>query len=104
MKLPRRLSSEFTGRANLWEISIRGNQMIIHKYIRFDTGFVLWPMDVKIRHSDVRKLSDSIPISAGFVGFGKNGKPLCDGISDSLNLKSLPEDSGLLAEQLGLPV
>lgn len=72
-----------------------------HKYVRDRyLGFILWPTTDTIIHADIGRMSRN-PISAGFVRF-EEGKPTCFGLSLSLGIDSHPEDSGLLAEQLGL--
>ena len=77
------------------------------KYVRFDFGFALIPdcgdIPAHIQLSDLftRRYEKSLPISAGFVRI-KEGKLQCYGRSGSMGLDSKPEDSDLLAEQLGV--
>jgi hypothetical protein len=78
-----------------------------HKYVNFeDVGFVVWRRTHDLWHSHVGKFvqsrcGDNI-ISAGFVGFGDNGVPVCYGMSESLDVVSQPGDSEALAKQLGI--
>jgi len=64
------------------------------KYIRTEGGFILF--SEPMMHSEVRPTAKII--SAGF--YSTSGGVQCFGESISLNLKSLPEDSELLAIQL----
>jgi len=78
------------------------------KYIRHSTqGFILW-QDLSSARLTHRSMSDFVNqrhpgriLSAGFVFFS-DGIPNCCGFSQSLNKESLPEDSELLAQQLGI--
>jgi len=74
-----------------------------HKYIRHsEVGFILWPAGHNLHHDQVASLFDSGRIiSAGFVSI-IDGGVFCFGSSDTLEIKSLEEDSMKLAEQLGL--
>lgn len=79
-----------------------------HKYVRHsEAGFVVWPrIESDLYHSHVgsmlsRSLRGGCLMSAGFVRF-EGGKAVCYGRSESLDMDSLPEDSELLAAQLGL--
>lgn len=77
------------------------------KYIRHSIqGFILWPRTLAddVWHSQMakfvtRECDGGEIISAGSVRF-RNGKPECYGMSGSLNIRSLKEDSDLLAKQL----
>lgn len=73
------------------------------KYVRSEEeGFLLSPQGLEsIAHARVARLFRSPIVSAGFVRFS-NWKPRCYGQSESLRIGSLPEDSDLLAEQLGI--
>ena len=74
------------------------------KYIRYEKyGFALIPdLGDDPSHARLSKLfGEASVFSAGFVKF-KNGKPECHGRSGSLGKSSKPEDSELLAKQLGL--
>lgn len=79
------------------------------KYIRHEKqGFILWPRvggdPVWHRHMArfvVGKCDGGEILSAGSVRF-VDGKPECYGMSESLKLRSKPEDSELLAQQLGI--
>lgn len=72
-----------------------------HKYIRCkEFGFIIWPASFDAYHSHIGRFVAN-PISAGFVSF-INERPNCYGRSESMNVDSLPEDSDLLARQLGL--
>ena len=77
------------------------------KYVRHEEiGFVLWPRTDALWHSHVGRLlqqrRDGKIVSAGFVEFGQDGKPVCFGMSESLNITSKDGDSEALAQQLGL--
>ncbi len=70
------------------------------KYIRFHYGFITFSEPFK--HSTIRFM-DGDPISAGFYYLTVVDDKIvakCYGDSVSLNLKSLPEDSELLTNQL----
>lgn len=77
------------------------------KYIRYPSGFVLWPSTDKVWHSHMdsimrTKLKET-PISAGFAGLTLThvGMGLvCYGLSESMGLNSLPEDTALLNVQI----
>lgn len=78
----------------------------IHKYIRTGEGFILWPAHWACTHREVARATaiyrgQMPPISAGFVSFDAPGVPTCGGMSESMGLSSKPEDSMLLAVQLG---
>jgi len=79
--------------------------MNMQKYIRFSNiGFVIWSAEnPTLSHAEVAAchVNAGNPISAGFVAF-HNGKPKCAGESMTLGLESHPDDSALLAKQLGL--
>lgn len=77
-----------------------------HKYVRHSIiGFILWPCSDDLYHSHVGDLSVGMArgqiLSAGFAVV-YDGKVTCSGKSESLRIKSRPEDSELLAKQLGL--
>lgn len=84
--------------------------METHKYIRHEIqGFILWPRTVRddVWHNRMasfvtNECAGGKIISAGSVRFDHTGKPQCYGRSESLNINSLPEDSELLAKQLGI--
>lgn len=75
------------------------------KYVRHsDLGFVLWARSDDLCHRHVGHLLARVPgtiISAGFCSLA-GGVVCCWGESESLSIKSLPEDSRELAKQLGL--
>ena len=86
------------------------------KYVRHvDIGFIVWPMRLggtgNLFHSHVGHATRNVPVgsrvqhggivSAGFAHIS-HGKVSCYGISESLQIGSLPEDASLLAKQLGL--
>jgi hypothetical protein len=79
-----------------------------HKYLRHSVrGFILWPSDHEMFHSHVaqtleRQYQAGSIVSAGFAFISQSGVT-CMGESESLGLKSLPEDTDLLALQLGIP-
>lgn len=79
-----------------------------HKYIRHsELGIMLFPMSHDLYHSHIgrtmeRYLGHGL-ISAGFAELD-NGTVICHGRSESLSLGSKPEDSEVLAKQLGLAV
>jgi len=76
-------------------------QPVIHKYINAEKGgFVIWAASSGVSHLEEAFRFGNIK-SAGFVQF-IDGKPLCFGGSDSLNIDSSPDDSQLMATQLGL--
>lgn len=74
------------------------------KYIRFETGFVIF--SEPMAHSEVEVRKTEKLISAGFCYpvVDMQGDPeivwTCYGESVSLNLKSNPEDSKLLTKQM----
>lgn len=75
------------------------------KYIRHaEIGFVIWPKTDALWHSHVGALTSKHRpgdiISAGFVEFTNGVR--CYGMSESLGIESLPDDSEALAKQLGL--
>lgn len=73
-----------------------------HKYIRVDgLGFVLFPRTDVVAHSRAAQLFGRAGeiISAGFVSF-PDGKPRCFGMSESIGIGGLPDDSEALAKQL----
>lgn len=77
-----------------------------HKYVRHSIiGFILWPYSDDLYHSHIGELSVGMGrghiVSAGFAVI-YDGKVTCSGKSESLRIESLPEDSKLLAKQLGL--
>lgn len=77
-----------------------------HKYVRHSAlGFIIWPMTHDIYHSHIGEMmranSHGHLISAGFADFSC-GTVKCYGLSESLRLASKPEDSRLLAKQLGI--
>lgn len=78
-----------------------------HKYIRHSThGFVIWPVaDGELWHKHVaerlKKSKDEKIISAGYCRIHARGAE-CYSESETLGIKSLPEDSALLSKQLGL--
>lgn len=74
------------------------------KYIRHRTkGFFLFPRSDRVWHLHVGEfLGKNDILSAGFVRFDtKDSSPICYGKSESLGISCLPEDSGLLAMQMG---
>ena len=78
-----------------------------HKYVRHSTaGFILWPMNYDLHHLHVgrtlARLGGEI-VSAGFAHIG-NGSVICEGESESLGIKSRPDDTVALAKQLGIVV
>lgn len=80
--------------------------MIKHKYVRHSiVGFILFPDQDLLWHRHVgdlvRECAGGKIISAGFAHISKGGVE-CFGESESLEIKSLPEDSDLLSTQLGL--
>ncbi len=77
------------------------------KYVRHEEiGFVLWPRTDALWHSHVGRLLQQCRggkiVSAGFVEFGQDGRPVCFGMSESLNITSKDGDSEALAQQLGI--
>ena len=76
-----------------------------HKYIRYPSGFIVWPWNhSKILHIHMDRLMKphgEEAVSAGYAWF-KDGSVLCNEGSDSMKLNALPEDSNLLAKQLGI--
>ena len=75
------------------------------KYVRHDTvGFVIWPRTDDIWHSHVGSLlkrANGKLVSAGFARL-KDGKAVCYGYSETLDLSSQEDDSAALTKQLGL--
>lgn len=76
------------------------------KYVRFagHNKFVIFP-DNLVHIDMARNVEFDLgirPVSAGFVYFDKNGKPVCHDRSESLNMDSRPDDSAAMADFLGL--
>jgi hypothetical protein len=73
------------------------------KYIRFNhpvLNFIVWQKETDLWHSKMARLAASLdhgnPISAGFVYWSETAeKFVCHGMSESLGLSSLPEDTDL---------
>lgn len=82
--------------------------MCFTKYIRHDTqGIVLFNALANVSHKQMAQallaqVGGRI-VSAGFVVWSVHGRPWCSGVSESLHLHSLPEDTAILTAQLGLP-
>ncbi len=80
---------------------------IEHKYVRHsELGFVLFPTQDILWHRHIgmlikRYFSKGELVSAGFARI-VGGDVICYGESESLKMKSKPEDSDLLTKQLGL--
>lgn len=76
---------------------------MLHKYIRYPWGFVLWPAWGRIHFlvNEALATPAAPPISAGFAAL-VGDKFICQGDSATLALSSLPEDSILLTEQFRL--
>jgi len=78
-----------------------------HKYVRHsELGFVLFPTQDTLWHKHIGVLirqcfSKGELVSAGFARI-EGGDVICYGESESLKMRSRPEDSDLLAKQLGL--
>jgi hypothetical protein len=75
------------------------------KYVRHETiGFVLWPRSDDLWHSHIGRTLERVRgkiLSAGFACV-EGGVVTCWGESESLNIKSTPQDCYALAKQLGL--
>lgn len=76
-----------------------------HKYIRHsELGFVLWPRNDDVWHSEIAAVAirglDGVILSAGFCTF-KNGRARVWGASVSLGIASKVEDAALLDAQMG---
>lgn len=71
------------------------------KYVRTTQGFTVFPC-LAATH---KQLADAIgwpKISAGFVDWDFDGRPICMGESETLGMKSLPEDTELLRAEWGM--
>lgn len=81
-------------------------QSIRMKYVRHNiAGFILWPDATELYHAHVgaeaiRRCGGHV-ISAGFVQL-RYDMVICGGKSESLGIASLPEDTRVLSEQLGI--
>lgn len=77
------------------------------RYVRLSTGFILSPEGTPApgvpSHETIARAARGVVISAGFAYFHADGTVACRGRSESLDRDSLPEDSALLAQFLGLP-
>jgi hypothetical protein len=77
------------------------------KYVRHSTfGFILWPAGTDLWHAHVGRMVERVGgkvVSAGFTDLS-DGTVFCYGKSEFLGMSSLPEDTALLAAQLGLKV
>ena len=77
------------------------------RYVRFENGdFILAPEGFEgvPTHSQLARLFDHKPISAGFAHIGQNNDAICYGKSESLRLEANEEtDSAALSLWLGLP-
>lgn len=71
------------------------------KYIRTTQGFIVFPC-LAATHKQVGDATGWLKISAGFVDWDFDGRPLCMGESESLGMKSLPEDTELLRAEWGM--
>lgn len=77
-----------------------------HKYVRHSqAGFVLWPHSDDLHHKHIgeamrRSYLKGDILSAGFAWIGPN-TVVCEGMSESLGIKSRPDDTRALAIQLG---
>lgn len=75
------------------------------KYVQHSiAGFILWPADTDLYHAHIARIANKETqgsvLSAGFCTFAGGVK--CFGKSESLGISSRPEDSALLARQLGV--
>jgi len=69
------------------------------KYIRTEDGIIVFPMI--IAHAEMkRSIGNRDILSAGFVKQDKDKKLVCFGRSESLNIKSDPEDTMILHIQI----
>lgn len=77
------------------------------KYVRHEgIGFILWPRTDELWHVTIGRCLEhncgGNLLSAGFVHYDQDGKPVCAGRSDSLGLGSRPDDTEALRAQLRL--
>lgn len=81
-------------------------QTVKHKYVRHSqAGFILWPHSDDLFHKHIgdairRSHLEGEILSAGFAFIGAN-TVVCNGESESLGIKSRPDDTAALAAQLG---
>lgn len=81
------------------------------KYVRHaSTGFVVWPAKFPgLSHREVARAirsGEDVPqgqtLSAGFVQWDVDGRPLCMGRSESLDLDSRADDTDALRAEWGM--
>ena len=71
-----------------------------HKYIKVDgVGFIVWPRTDVVTHLGMSRVGRLRVISAGFCKVS-DGKAICYGRSESLNIDSDEQDSDDLTKQL----
>ena len=82
------------------------------KYVRHSTvGFVVWPAKYPgLTHKEVARavrtgedVTPGVVLSAGFVHWDFDGRPFCNGRSESLNLDSRDDDTAALHAEWGTP-
>lgn len=65
------------------------------KYVRTTQGFLVFPC-LAATHKQVADATGWPKLSAGFVDWDADGRPLCMGQSDSLGIKSREDDTEAL--------
>lgn len=71
------------------------------KYVRTTQGFTVFPC-LAATHKMMADATGWPKISAGFVDWDFDGRPVCMGGSETLGIKSLPEDTDLLRAEWGM--
>lgn len=71
------------------------------KYVRTTQGFSVFPC-LAATHKMVADATGWPKISAGFVDWDFDGRPICMGESETLGMKSLPEDTDALRAEWGM--
>jgi hypothetical protein len=77
---------------------VTGKQL---KYVRTAQGFIVFPC-LAATHKMMADATGWPKVSAGFVDWDFDGRPLCMGESESLGMKSKPEDTELLRAEWGM--
>lgn len=70
------------------------------KYIRTRAGFTVFPAATGM-HSDIARSLNFPPVSAGFIDW-IDGRPVCHGRSESLNLDARADDTAVLQTECGM--
>lgn len=71
------------------------------KYVRTTQGFLVFP-SLAAKHDEVAKAAPWPLLSAGFIDWDFDGRPMCWGRSESLNLNSMAADTAALRAEWGM--